>query len=884
MNYGRFFVLDLDSSKLSEGIAVFNYRSVKAYNTKFDGITPKYPVFLNITKEAVEFKIHYSHIDCNERFTKDECEKCPLFKEDKIHTNIDELKCETEDHCELRSLHLEDIILSLPLSVNLEIKDDLTNVIKNAYSTHFPVSTKEKENSPERNYLIRILEKNCLKSTEEEEKGISFSSLSVFGIHTNQNKDKRRQKKQSLEEKLSSQDYNSDLMENGEYSKFLRKLLLDFMFDLEHTNVFKVAANYEEMTVKLKENFFFSALINKANFYYYREAISQEIEYHKHDRDFLLTKLKFQSYFLDSAESQWIESIQQPQADKEFPQYPKWYEEGKDIFRKRYKKKREKGWFASPEEELKRVYYGNEGNKLNAINLYKQINILQYPIKGLLIRLIQLIVLIGIPVLLGWILLSFCAEPMFGKKIEILQYMQEKIWVYLVGAICIIAMGAYMAMSGASKEMALRVEGSSLWSVKRYDFNNVLWHIGRLPVGYWLMILSLLVVFTGTVIFDWAYTQTFKILILLIIFYNLIVNVYYKIIPVTQFAGVYRYFRGIHILMPRLAAAIVTAWITITLSEDLLKAFFDLPRSYVPIILLFAVMSGFIYFEIGKIVPYLNPIKKIVRSVSLLLIGFFYALITGFLFITFSADRFIERGEFLDSFYENHVFVENSKFEMKAPHIFLTEEFHNNISLRYCPELLDEAVKYSKVINNDKAKNILNGLKLKSHICFDDNQTSINTDKHYAFTLVTLFLVDDFNKRAIGEEVKDLKELANAQLISLKNGPLKEDIENKIYDFEITDKANIKRSVDFMRTADNVLAYQKGLRYLKHKSKDDIYTENNLQGKNEKHFKLVEVFKIEKNDNMEYIVLWEFLIQFSFFAMFIGIFLQLIFSEKSVTE
>ena len=73
MNYGRFFVLDLESSDLSKGVAVFNYRSVKAYDYTCGPLTPKYPVFLTITKDAIEFKVHYvqGRLSHNEEGKKD---------------------------------------------------------------------------------------------------------------------------------------------------------------------------------------------------------------------------------------------------------------------------------------------------------------------------------------------------------------------------------------------------------------------------------------------------------------------------------------------------------------------------------------------------------------------------------------------------------------------------------------------------------------------------------------------------------------------------------------------------------------------------------------------------------------------------------------------
>jgi hypothetical protein len=56
---------------------------------------------------------------------------------------------------------------------------------------------------------------------------------------------------------------------------FIRKLILDFMFDLEQTKVFQISPHYEHISVKLKENYLFSALAAKANFYYWKEICSR---------------------------------------------------------------------------------------------------------------------------------------------------------------------------------------------------------------------------------------------------------------------------------------------------------------------------------------------------------------------------------------------------------------------------------------------------------------------------------------------------------------------------------------------------------------------------------------------------------------------------------
>jgi hypothetical protein len=43
---------------------------------------------------------------------------------------------------------------------------------------------------------------------------------------------------------------------NKTINRFIRKLILDFMFDLELTKVFQTSPHYEHISVKLKENYF----------------------------------------------------------------------------------------------------------------------------------------------------------------------------------------------------------------------------------------------------------------------------------------------------------------------------------------------------------------------------------------------------------------------------------------------------------------------------------------------------------------------------------------------------------------------------------------------------------------------------------------------------
>ena len=188
MNYGRFFVLDIESSDLSKGIAVFNYRSVKAYDHACDSITPKYPFFLTITKDAIEFKVHYTQARLKKEEELDR--NRDLFDSQMMHITPRTDGDFPKD--KLDSIHVEAVVLSLSLSSNLDVKDLLTGAVKRAYSVGFPCSEKQNDElADENNYLIRLIDWKKLKPTDEDDKGISFSSLPVFGIYSDKGKRNR---------------------------------------------------------------------------------------------------------------------------------------------------------------------------------------------------------------------------------------------------------------------------------------------------------------------------------------------------------------------------------------------------------------------------------------------------------------------------------------------------------------------------------------------------------------------------------------------------------------------------------------------------------------------------------------------------------------------
>jgi len=324
MNYGRFFRLNNAKSDLSRGIAFYDYIWLQDKDCVKNG-TPEYPVYLTVSHDSIDFHVHY-HND----YTDNEGNH--------IHK------------------HLHNAILTLPLSANIEIKDGLTEALVESWNTNFP----EYDNG-QCNYLYNLLENAILN---DKDNGLCYTDLPIFN-----NEPRQQSIIKEAKEKIKKNDYyvhreyyaylkkilnewnraiervnniyNTDFKyyqgqypEPYRFNKFIRILILDFLFDLEQTKVFQTSPHYEHISIKLKENFFFNALANKAKYYYYRK-IEPSIEPSQENKNFFL-----ENYFL-LAEEQWIKSIMDPRSDHNFTL--------------------EKGWFDNPEEEMVKVYAGING-------------------------------------------------------------------------------------------------------------------------------------------------------------------------------------------------------------------------------------------------------------------------------------------------------------------------------------------------------------------------------------------------------------------------------------------------------------------------------------------------------------------------------------------
>lgn len=368
MNSGSFFRLDLETSKVKSGVTFFNYIDLPDLDYKEDII--RYPIRLSISADSVSIFTHYYSID-----------QLPH--------------------------HVEEVIINLPYGT--KETEGLSSTIKHLYNTPFPLS----------DYLYNLVKKRYTDEAPEDSgysylrrsqiNKDSYSSLTIWGLL---NKDKDR---------INLQD------EKGQITKFLRKLLLDFMFDLMHSDVFECSKYFVQMREGLMSDFFFSSIVKKSEYYYNRRLIkckfenaeisnieawydcanylleaekkaskqilaiendknsSESEKYNKinaininKSKQEALLRAKYPKEYdtiktlkcvyaekLDETEKEWLNVIMSPMAEKHFSFFPEWYEDKE----KRKLKKGEfcvsESWFVDPEEEMERVVFPLKEKKDN---------------------------------------------------------------------------------------------------------------------------------------------------------------------------------------------------------------------------------------------------------------------------------------------------------------------------------------------------------------------------------------------------------------------------------------------------------------------------------------------------------------------------------------
>ena len=154
------------------------------------------------------------------------------------------IKCYARYLDNKKQTHLDTIFV---LPINAPKK--LNKILQNIY--HQPLKL-------EGNYKYRSEYENYINTPKALVRNIAYWNLSPFNIKKDISKNQDETNTTvSIEKKLHIS---------------VRKIFLDFLFDLKHFSVFKESPYYEDLFLRLNENIFFQVISYKAE-YYYRNAL-----------------------------------------------------------------------------------------------------------------------------------------------------------------------------------------------------------------------------------------------------------------------------------------------------------------------------------------------------------------------------------------------------------------------------------------------------------------------------------------------------------------------------------------------------------------------------------------------------------------------------------
>lgn len=603
MNSGSFFCLDLESSKVVDGITIFNYIDLPELEAGEDEL--RFPVRLSISSDCVSFIVHYY----------------------------------SDNNRDILS-HTEEVILNLPY--RNEDPEALSSTIKRIYNTSFPLS----------NYLYNLVRKrycdyivgqtgekslydNIRKSQINRD---SYSSLTIWGLL--ERSDNGTDLYQ-LEKKGQGNSKQQTII-----TKFLRKLLVDFMFDLMHSDVFECSKYYSMMRDGLMNDFFFSSIVKKSEYYYYRRLIrtrarsldmtlfSKQSKNTEEYKRAISPLVKLYAEKLDKAEKEWIEILMTPLADKHFIFIPEWYE-----YQDKHKHKRKKNngifavsefWFVNPEEEMQRVMFPlkDVNEDLHYLNSYELSELLgtednfsvlerRTNISRWFYRRFDFVDTFRIHLFKHWnhfftsILLIFCIVaifPWFGF------WTSPQIFALFPAVISIVFFLAFIILSPNFLYKNIlckkngRIDDLLVWNRRKRE--------GGRSLRFSLFFAAL---FSYLYFYDFMTDDRIKVIVKFITLLGIAVLLLYIIKPRVHIID------NIHLFLPRLVASITTAWIMLVIGNDLVKERILWPTW----LLLSFVVFAFILYESKKVLPNISKGPRVWRALELMLISFSFSLIIG---------------------------------------------------------------------------------------------------------------------------------------------------------------------------------------------------------------------------------------------------------------
>lgn len=712
MNYGRYFRLNQALSKVVSGVAIYDYIDLPAYfGPSVDNpMSPKYPINVTITSDSVCFRLHYSAFKIDEKENFDQIlfndgkklkieKSFPHYAYDK--DDIDDKSLPKVDNMSLMDIsmaHMEEIILELPFAQVSSKK--LSDTIKNIYNTTFPQVVDENTSMGGR-YLEQLIRKRYSLNNEQ------------FGGYSIENDLYKRMCEVTDNIASYSTLWLMDLMKDGRislYKKtgdkshnlqivgFLRKLLLDFMFDLKHSDVFQNSAYYQKMYSGLMSDFYFSALIHKCEYYYYRKITRQAIDDNeevddtipKEENDKRIGKGKksitaLYANELVKAEDLWIKDIMNPLAEKEFGhRYPGIHNLLREYF-EYYSFKQWPSWFAEPEEEMRRVCFSmkdkdGERHICNADTLVRYLKLKSESGDAVIDKMVELrndgkeriskwflkqyafsdVLHLHLFKYANFLLLVLFAIPilasLFWRKKLKEQYfdylLQESV---LIIAIIVLPIACYWIWN----TIKYRTDKNHEEKKTKRRFSPIV--ITRLEIiaekVTWVILCIISVIFVIAKEYEWDRIPTISI------WYSLFVPVSFVAYSSYKRRG----FKGVlpdiirdmisclHLFLPRLVASITLAWITLSMGFDLYVSYFDAPPRTGYIIGICVIVTLFVMYSINLVIPHSPPLRKLLRSIELMIVSYFISLSVGFVVINFLGPKYLERGGFINEYYTHYV-------------------------------------------------------------------------------------------------------------------------------------------------------------------------------------------------------------------------------------
>lgn len=697
MNYGRFFKLNQNLSDMVAGVTIFDYTELSACEGLASDNTPspKYPISMTITDNAVRFKMHYCIYRCLDT-KKDNPGDNPVpiygFSIDDIKRQLntthtgDSYEQYEQNH---NIVHIEEVILELPFTgfrVN-----ELTETIKKSYIASFPQIYEKYQGDVDvsddiltgNRFLDQLIKKE-LSDHNLDSDAISYSTLWLMDLYDN--------------------DGNINLQSKGKddlIDKFLRKLLLDFMFDLKHSIVFQTCAEYDQMYSGLMSNYYFSALIHKCEYYYYRDLTTHaiiELEEKKKiiiksrklkkGKDKLLKKEEQRIIFLYAkelvaAEDKWASDIRNPLSEIHFKHdFPDDFSKsGKlstcgqiatemhSLIRERMTTTCWNSWFASPEEEMRRLYfpyktYKNKKDVCNSFTLaeyfhhspdLKDAHALSKECRSrssrwflnrsdfndvLHLHLFKNANLI----FLVLALLAFFIPLHYIENIEGLHNLLNRwnnginnqyyiLWISL--GMLLIALGQWITIQYKLHKQYGQIE----ITYSRYVIKK-----------FWIVAITALLFVLFVALFyietEGVWTCVLRIIIQCICF--LIICAFFirdKIHPI----------KNGHLFLPKLTASIMTAWITLSRGFSLIFSFYS---SVFVVIILIIIVLCFILYQVNKACPanssYVS-LAKVFKSFEFLIVSYCISLIVGLVVVNYVGEQYFEKSGYLNNSYHEYV-------------------------------------------------------------------------------------------------------------------------------------------------------------------------------------------------------------------------------------